>query len=85
MGGMKSVKNALIYFSKVVVGFVFSISLLGLIAFVVGFFYQEMSVEYLERNSIPLMALTLSVLFLAYPTWKWRKVAFDAFSFMLPF
>lgn len=83
---MENSKRFIIHIGKVVVGLTFFLSLIVIVFFTVGFFYQDMSAEYIKQNGLFFLVMTTVVLMLAFPTWKWKKeILKDVGMFMIPF
>lgn len=71
---------------KIFVGLVFFLSSILVISFCIGFFYQGMTIEYIEKNGLFIFICTLVAIVFAIPAWKWRKETAEALIFLtLPF
>jgi formate hydrogenlyase subunit 3/multisubunit Na+/H+ antiporter MnhD subunit len=80
---MSKMKKGLLYIFKNIIGLVFSLSVIGLLFFAIGYFYP--GTEHTSEEYTIMFVLVGIVLLLVGPVIKWRKDAFDIFSFLLPF
>ena len=83
---MNSLLKFFVHVGKVFVGLIFLLSVIISVVFVVGFFLQGMSMEYLEKNGLMTAISVFIGILSAFPSWKWKKEIWeDIASLFFPF